>query len=425
MFILAQESELKGAVDIPGSKSHTIRGVFLASLADGQSTLKKPLDSLDTRAAADVCRAFGAEISAEEDAWFVRGFGGRPDVPGDVIDVKNSGTTLNVALSVAALADGHTIFTGDEQIRRRPSGTLIRALSELGAEAFSTRGDDCPPIVIGGRLAGDVCAVCGTSSQYVTSLLVSTPLADGSTEIDVTELNEQPYVRMTIDWLERLGIRCEHDESLSHFEVPGGQTYGAFSRQIPADFSSATFFLCAAAVAGGPVSLRGLDMTDTQGDKGVVEMLRAMGAEIEERGGELVARGGALKGTELDLNATPDALPALAVAACFAEGETRLVNVPQARIKETDRITVMRQELGRMGGRVTELDDGLVIEGGPLRGAEVSGRGDHRVVMALAVAAMGAAGTTRIATAESAAVTFPNFIDLMQSLGANIETSDD
>lgn len=425
MFFLAQKSELKGAVDIPGSKSHTIRGVFFASLAGGQSTLERPLDSLDTRAAVDVCRAFGADIATGGDEWSVRGFGGRPDVPGDVVDVKNSGTTLNIALSVAALADGHTIFTGDEQIRRRPSGPLIRALSELGAEAFSTRGNDCPPIVVGGRLAGGVCGVCGTSSQYVTSLLVSTPLADGDTEINVTELNEQPYVRMTIDWLERLGIRCEHDESLSHFKLPGGQTYGGFARQIPADFSSATFFLCAAAVAGGPVSLRGLDMSDTQGDKAVVDMLRAMGAEIEERGGELVARGGALKGTELDLNATPDALPALAVTACFAEGETRLVNVPQARIKETDRIRVMRQELGRMGGRVTELDDGLVIEGGPLRAAEVNGHGDHRVVMALAVAAMGAAGTTRIATAESAAVTFPNFIELMQGLGANIEAAED
>jgi 3-phosphoshikimate 1-carboxyvinyltransferase len=145
---------------------------------------------------------------------------------------------------------------------------------------------------------------------------------------------------------------------------------------------------------------------------------------IEEQDGDLIACGGGLKGAELDLNATPDALPALAVTACFAEGETRLVNVPQARIKETDRITVMRQELARMGGRVTELDDGLVIEGAPLRGADVDGHADHRVVMALAVAAMGAAGTTRIATAEAAAVTFPNFVELMQSLGAAIEIAD-
>ena len=165
-------------------------------------------------------------------------------------------------------------------------------------------------------------------------------------------------------------------------------------------------------------------MSDPQGDKAVVAMLREMGATVEERGGELVVSADGLKGAELDLNATPDALPALATTACFAEGETRLVNVPQARIKETDRIAVMHQELTKMGARVTELEDGLVIEGAPLRGADVDGHGDHRVVMALAVAAMRATGTTRIATAEAAAVTFPNFVDLMQSLGANIETSD-
>jgi len=154
-------------------------------------------------------------------------------------------------------------------------------------------------------------------------------------------------------------------------------------------------------------------------------MLRSMGAQIEEQDDGLVASGGALKGAELDLNATPDALPALAVTACFAEGETRLVNVPQARIKETDRITVMREELTRMGGRLTELEDGLIIEGRPLTGAEVSGRGDHRIVMALAVAGMAADGTTRIGTAESAAVTFPNFVELMQGLGGNLETADE
>ncbi len=425
MLILAQQSKLTGRVAIPGSKSHTIRGVFFGSLADGDSTLLRPLDSLDTRAAVETCRALGAEITTEPDAWRVRGFGGQPRAAEGVVDVGNSGTTLNVALSVAALADGHTVFDGDEQIRSRPSGPLLRALAELGAEAFSTRGNDCPPFVIGGRLAGGACTVRGTSSQYVTSLLVGTPLAEGDSEITVEELNEAPYVLITLDWLRRLGIRVEHDDALSRFAVPGGQRVPAFERVIPADFSSATFFLCAGAVAGGPITLEGLDLSDPQGDKAVVGMLREMGATIEEEGADLVVSADGLRGAEFDLNATPDALPALAVTACFAEGETRLVNVPQARIKETDRLAVMREELTKMGGRVRELEDGLVIEGAPLRGADVDGHGDHRVVMALAVAAMGARGTTRIATAESAAITFPNFVDLMQSLGAEIETADD
>jgi 3-phosphoshikimate 1-carboxyvinyltransferase len=423
MFMLAQKSDLSGPVDIPGSKSHTIRGVFFASLAEGTSTLAKPLDSLDTRAAVRCCRALGAEIETG-DAWVVKGFGGQPSVPEDVLDVANSGSTRNFLMSVAALADGHTTITGDEQIRRRPAQPLLDALNELGAEAFATRGNGCPPFIIGGKLQGGSCTLKATSSQFLTSLLIGAPLAESDTEINVVGLNEAPYVLITLDWLDRLGIRYERTDDLSHFTVPGGQSYSAFTRQIPADFSSATFFLCAAAVTGGPVTLRGLDMSDTQGDKAVVDMLREMGATIEEKDGDLVASGGNLKGCELDLNATPDALPALAVTACFAEGKTRLVNVPQARIKETDRIAVMCRELMKMGARVSELDDGLVIEGRPLRGAEVDGHDDHRVVMALAVAGMGAQGTTRIATAESAAVTFPEFADLMRGLGAQLELSE-
>ncbi len=425
MLLLVEKSELSGSIDVPGSKSHTVRGVFFASLADGASILTKPLDSLDTQAAVVTCRALGAEVETDADGgWEVRGFAGQPCVPDDVVNVMNSGTTLNIALSVAALANGHTVFTGDEQIRRRPCGPLLLALSRLGAEAFSTRGNQCPPIVVGGKLLGGSTALKATSSQYLTSLLISAPLADNDTEIKVLELNERPYVLMTLDWLERLGIECGRDESLTHFNIPGGQAYHPFNRDIPADFSSATFFLCAAAITGGDVHLTGLDMTDSQGDKAVVEMLRTMGARIEECEDGLAASGGTLKGAELDLNATPDALPALAVTACFAEGETKLVNVPQARIKETDRISVMCRELGRMGANITELEDGLVIRGGPLEGTDVSGHGAHRVVMALALAGMGASGTTRVATAESAAVTFPNFVELMQTLRANIETTE-
>ena len=140
MLILAQKSTLRGSVAIPGSKSHTIRAMFFASLAEGRSRIVRPLDSLDTRAAVAACRALGAEIDTGE-AWTVSGFGGRPQAAEGVVDVGNSGTTLNIALSVAALADGHTVFDGDEQIRRRPSGPLLQALAELGAEAFSTRGN--------------------------------------------------------------------------------------------------------------------------------------------------------------------------------------------------------------------------------------------------------------------------------------------
>jgi 3-phosphoshikimate 1-carboxyvinyltransferase len=207
---------------------------------------------------------------------------------------------------------------------------------------------------------------------------------------------------------------------MREFRVPGGQSYAAVDRRIPADFSSATFFLAAGALGDNDVTLRGLDMADSQGDKAVVDYLREMGAKIEVRGDSIRVCGGELRGVELNLNATPDALPMMAVVGCFAEGTTTLANVPQARIKETDRISVMCAELSRMGARVRELDDGLVIEQSELTGAAVDGHDDHRVVMALAVAGLASGGETVIRSAEAVGVTFPSFLDCMTGLGANL-----
>ncbi|MGE5532294.1 MAG: 3-phosphoshikimate 1-carboxyvinyltransferase [Bacteroidota bacterium] len=441
MILTVKPSQLSGTVPIPGSKSHTIRGVVIASLAEGTSVLRSPLNSADAEAAVRVCRGLGAEIAltpqpplpcgeaaagegengnGDGAEWRITGVGGRVRVPDDVLDVGNSGTTLYVAAAAAALADGYSVFTGDEQIRRRPVEALLAALRDLGAEAFTTRGNGCAPFVIRGPLRGGKVAIKCPASQYLTALLLSVPLAEGDTEIEVLELTEHPYVEMTLHWLDRQGIKYERS-GFDRFMIPGRQSYRAFDQVIPADWSSATFFLCAGAIGQSELRLTGLDLTDPQGDKAVVEMLRKMGAEIAEVDGAISVRGGKLHGAELDLNATPDALPALAVTACFAEGETRLVNVAQARLKETDRIAVMAKELRKMGAAVEEREDGLVIQGSPLHGTSVHGHGDHRVVMSLAVAGTFAEGTTVIDTAEAMAVTFPNFAGLMSSLGGNIE----
>ena len=500
MKLIVEPSQLSGTVAIPGSKSHTIRGVVIASLAEGTSVLRQPLCSADAEAAVRVCRGLGAQIAltpqpplpcgetaagegetgsgerpptpnpslkggepdqrhptpattdgrcpspqGEETAWRITGVGGKVPVPDDVLDVGNSGTTLYVAAAAAALAEGYSVFTGDEQIRRRPVEPLLAALRDLGAEAFTTRGKGCAPFVVKGPLRGGKTAIRCASSQYLTALLLSCPLAHGDTEIEVLELAERPYVEMTLHWLDQQGIRYEH-EGPEHFWIPGGQGYRAFDAVIPADFSSATFFLCAGAIGGSPLSwegspepasasgeashklkgirLTGLDMTDPQGDKAVVGMLREMGAQIDEASEGLIVRSRGLRGRELDLNATPDALPALAVTACFAAGETRLVNVAQARLKETDRIAVMAQELRKMGADIEERPDGLVIRQSRLHGAQVQGHGDHRVVMALAIAGMNAAGTTVIDTAEAMAVTFPDFAKLMLGLGGKLRLED-
>jgi len=419
MELVVEKSELRGSVEVPASKSHTIRALAIASLAHGTSRMVNPLDSADTRSCVAACRALGAGIELGEE-WTVEGVAGEPRTPDNVIDVGNSGTTLYVALSVAALARGVTVFTGDEQIRGRTAQPLIDALNTLGAEAFSTRANGCAPIVVKGRMRGGFAEIACPTSQYLTSLLLACPLVEQDSRIYVLELNERPYVQMTLDWLNSQNIEYVH-ERMARFEIRGGQSYEPYTQVIPGDFSSGTFFLCAAAITGSELTLNGLNMNDPQGDKAVVTMLREMGAEIRTGPNRVTIKGGVLRGRDFDLNATPDALPAMAVVGCFAEGRTRLRNVPQARIKETDRLAVMHETLAAMDGQVEELEDGLVIEGRPLRGASLSGHGDHRVVMALAVAGLAAKGQTRIATAESVNVTFPTFVELMQKCGGKMD----
>ncbi len=419
--LICRPSRLAGEVRIPGSKSHTIRAVAIASLADGESAIRAPLDSNDTRAAVDAYRALGAEIETRSHGWIVRGTGGAVRAPEDVIDVRNSGVTLRTGLgSCALLREGMAVLTGDEQIRRRPAGPLAAALNDLGANVRSTRGAGMAPFVVEGWLRGGETSIEAVTSQYLSSLLINCPYAEGESVIRVPVLNEAPYVEMTLDWVRQHGIEVEQ-EGLERFRLPGRQRYRPVKRAIPADFSSATFFLGAGALGENEVVLRGLDMTDTQGDKAVVDFVRQMGAEVTVERDAIRVRARELVGCEIDLNATPDALPTLAVLGCFARGTTRLVNAPQARLKETDRIAVMEEELTKLGGRVEQLEDGIVVHESALRGAEVEGHGDHRVVMALAVAGCAAPGTTVVQGAEAAAVTFPEFADCMISLGADIE----
>jgi 3-phosphoshikimate 1-carboxyvinyltransferase len=414
---IVRPSRLSGAVAIPGSKSHTIRALAFALLGSGESVIDMPLDSSDTRSCRDMVRMFGAKVEAAAGAWNVTGTGGDLPAPADVIDVGNS--SLYIGLGIASLVDAHTVFTGDHQIRSRPADGLIASINDLGGTAFSTRGNGMPPVVVKGKITGGTTSISAVTSQYLTSLLIAAPCAGGDTILRVPLLNEKPYVTMTLGWLDRLGIRYTNN-NYETFSIPGGQKYPKFRAPIPADFSSATFFLVAAAITGSELVLKGLDWNDTQGDKEVVNILKAMGMAVSIGEREITIRGGKLTGGVFDLNAMPDSLPALSVAACFAEGETRLVNVPQARLKETDRIRVMHDELSKMGALIEERPDGLVIRRSGLRGRTVNGHNDHRVAMALAVAGLAAEGETTIETAESVSVTFPNFPDLMKSVGADI-----
>ncbi len=412
-------------MEIPGSKSHTIRAVAISALAGGKSVIREPLLSADTRATVDAYSALGATIEQIPGLWRIQGTGGEIRAPSGPIDVGNSGTTLRIAMgSCALLRSGKAVLTGDEQIQRRPAGPLAQSLTDLGANAVSQRGDGCAPFEIAGTLRGGETSIEAVTSQYLSSLLMCTPLAEGDSTIHVPLLNERPYVGITLDWLARQGIRIEHNDDLSEFRVPGGQSYARVDRRIPGDFSSATFFLCAGALPGNDIVCRGLDYSDTQGDKAVVEYLREMGAEVTVEKDEIRVKAAALSGCELDLNATPDALPAMAAIGCFARGETRLVNVPQARMKETDRIAVMRAELEKLGADVEELEDGLIVRESALHGALVDGHGDHRVVMALAIAGTHIEGETTIEGAEAMDITYPGFADALARLGGSVACLD-
>jgi len=420
-----------GTVKIPASKSHTIRQLLIASLADGESEIKDPLDSLDTRSCIEACKAFGAKIIEVYDdnrklvsLKIIGNNNFKMPIVSNSIDVGNSGTTLYLALAVAALQSQPIEFTGDESIQKRSAAPLLDALAGLDVQVQSNNG--CAPITIKGGLKGGRVSLSCPTSQYLSALLIASPLAPAGTitEIDVPLLNEKPYVEMTLSYLKTHNIPFEASADYSHFRIHGGSFWKTLNCPVPADFSSAAFPAAAAAISGGSAVLLGLDLNDTQGDKYFFEILKEMGCEviINHTNGDnssiTVSRKGSLCGGTFDLNETPDLLPAAAAVAAYANGDTSLVNVAHARIKETDRIAIMTKELAKLGVCCTELPDGMIIHGkgtiSPPQKTIIEGYGDHRIVMAFAAAALGAKYPVEITTAESAAVTYPGFLELLK-----------
>ncbi len=417
MRLKINKSILQGKIRIPASKSHTIRAVALAGIAEGKSVLKNPLLSADTISCIEGIQEFGADV-VQGNTLEITGTGGLPKPDCKKIDVGNSGTSLRILAGLASLADFPILFDGDSSIRKRPMIPLLSALENIGASVQSTEGK-CP-FTITGPIIGGQTTVDGISSQFLTSLLLACPLASGNTEIVAENLHERPYVEMTLDWLKRLNISFEQN-GLDRFRIPGGQKYQAFQRSIPADFSSATFVACAAAVTGSEILIKGLDFSDHQGDKEIFNFLMNMGAQIEHVPDGVIVKGGDLMGTDIDMNNTPDALPVFAVAGCYAKGTTRLLNVDQARYKECDRISAAATELSKMGADIEEMKDGLIIHQSTLKGCEVHGYHDHRMVMALSVAGMIAEGETFVDTAESIRITYPGYLEDMKAIGARME----
>lgn len=427
MKCVARPGELHGEATIPGSKSNTTRAVVFATLAPGRSIIHNPVHSIDCYSTVEVCRSLGATIEVNGEQWIVDGVGPEPKVPSDILNVGNSGTTLYIITAVGALLkNGYAVVSGDYQIRRRPSAPLVRALCELGATAFCTRPDiGAAPIVVGGPLVGGRTTLPGVNSQWLTPLLIVGPLTERGISVEVDNLQERPYIAMTLRWLDFLNVKFSNTD-WRVFEVPGGQAYHSYEAWIPADWESACFPLVAAAITNSDITLYGLDISDPQGDKAIIRILQDMGADVEVRdggkGGIHVRGGRTLHGMEIDCGDIPDAPPILAVLGTQAEGRTVLYNLYASRLKETDRPRSIYEELLKMGGKLYwDNEDRLVIERSELHGASIDGRHDHRIVMATACAALCATGTTTITNAEYVRVSFPSFFEVMTSLGAPFE----
>jgi 3-phosphoshikimate 1-carboxyvinyltransferase len=418
-------SRLDGTLIVPPSKSHSIRALLIATLADGVSRIRTPLLEGDGYSAIAASRGLGADCTIDGCDVVVRGLG--RDLAGglDLLDCGNSGTSTRLFCAAAALGARPRTFDGDESLRTRKMKPLFAALGPLGANCRRLSESDIP-FTIKGPLRGGTTSVEAISSQFLSALLLSCPLVDGETIINVPLLNEKPYIAITLWWLDKMGIRYSAAPDLSRFVIPGGQRYRAIDEPIPGDFSGATFGAVAATLAGGCIELTNIDFSDPQGDKEIFTIIESMGASVQRYPQHAVVRAPrSMAGRDIDLNSMPDALPALAVLGCFAEGATRLHNVKQARIKETDRIAVMTAELKKMGAAIEELPDGLIVRRSALHGTRVNGHGDHRVVMALALAGMIADGETVIDTAEAAAVTYPGFADDFRAIGAHIQSLPD
>lgn len=415
---------LNGRIAVPGSKSHTIRAVIAALLGEKVCEIHAPLYSADTRSALAAARILGAKVEESRELWCITGCGKNFTIPDSPVDLGNSGTTMRIITAAAALGSSTITFDGDESLRSRIMQGELDALSALGAECQSRNGS--APLSVCGPLTGGSAKVDGTTSQYLTALLMACPLAEGDSVLKLDFLNEADYVRITLDWLKRCGITVNISGDLLYCKIPGNQHYGSFNRVIPADFSTAAFPLGAGVLAGEEVRIANLDFDDLQGDKRVFDYVRRMNGDISEVNGEIVVRKSRLTGNRFDLNATPDALPLMAVLGCYADGVTELVNVPQARFKECDRIACMTRELRKMGAEITELTDGLIIKGGRLHGSmELESYGDHRIAMALTVAAFSANGASCIKDAGCCEVTYPEFLADFRALGAGITVLED
>ena len=419
MKLRVSPSTITGTVKSSPSKSYSHRALVLGLLGDGRSTIRNVLLSGDTEATHRAVRQFGARTSVSGDTVTVDG--GRLTCPDDVVNTENSGTTIRIMAGVASLLPCHTVLTGDESIRRRPMQPLIDALREMGVECSSTRGNGLAPLIVRGPNTGKETHIRGdVSSQFISSLLISSPPKDVDTNIVLTApLKSRPYVEITMGMMREFGAEVEMTDN--GFRVPGRQRYKATNYKVPGDYSSAAFMFVAGALGDGVV-VSGLDPDDRQGDKIILHILEDFGAQVIRGASSVRALPGDLQAAEVDLSDAPDLFPIVSVLATQAKGLTVIKNAEHVRHKESDRIASTTDFLKTMGADVQEKRDGCLIKGPTkLKGAEIDSLGDHRILMAGTVAGLIAEGATTISHGESYYVSYPRFLDDIKTLGGKVE----
>ncbi|MBQ2652378.1 MAG: 3-phosphoshikimate 1-carboxyvinyltransferase [Methanobrevibacter sp.] len=428
-------SEIGGVVKAPPSKSYSHRAIILASLAKGTSKLYDMLYSEDTLASIRVCKALGAQINKTDDYLEIIGTGGKlHNSSENPIDLANSGTTLRLMTSVAALSDNEVVLTGDESLQTRPMGLLMNALWPLGIETESLNDNEKAPISIKpGYVGGETNIYGNVSSQFISSILISSPLSEkGVTLYVLPEFKSKPYVNMTLDIMRKFGVKTLRGYYLKHetcdkehqscrideFKVKK-QDYVASDYTVEGDYSSASYLLSLIAINGGKAKVKNLFRDSKQGDKVILDILQNMGVKVI-RGEDYVEIGsnGHLKAIDVDLSNAPDLLITVAVLAAMAEGTTNITGVAHARVKETDRIDTTCRELEKLGCKLTEREDGMIITGGVGPGV-VDSHGDHRLAMAFSL--IGLKHDIEITNGEVFDVSFPNFIESMAELGFELE----
>ena len=447
MKILAKKNSLSGNIVVPGSKSHTIRALILASLAEGVSHISNPLPSADCLSASKAIQEIGAKVDFdnENNIWTVTGAGKNVHLPSNVVDVGNSGSVLYFFTPICATFEGWSIFTGDSSIRKRPVLHLLEALKQLGANCYVSRPEEnAPPALVQGPIKAGKVVTDGRLSQYISGLMMASTLIDGKLEIELTDPKEVPYLDMTKYWLESLGVQVEMSSDYKKISVTGPYQLQAFDKTIPSDWEAVAFPLIAALISDSKIVIDNVDGSGTQGDDAIVSVLQSVGADIQwnKETSQLFVTGGNRLSTEnltdktlrVNLAGFPDAICALAVIACFIEGKTVLEDIGVCRRKETDRIKVMKSELEKLGAKVEEGEDFIAIYGHSpilpdgsknpeftLHGGNVESYDDHRVAMSLACLGLGLKEDENVIVndAECCSVSFPGFFEVMNKINAN------